>query len=215
MQRDGHASSRDGVRANRASHDTYDRGAGFLLSPVRRTKSLPNEAQIAPEGVGRFAVVPAALGSLHCRPMPPPPPMAPVLRVALAVLGVAIAASAWDLFAHQVPSSPWHVTGYPSAIDRLEMRAWIEAALLFALAPRALDRGFHRAGLVTGLAAVGSLLSLGSLAVSARSGVLALQLRDTTAFASGLLVARIVGDAMLLVALAITLRAAIGPERTS
>jgi hypothetical protein len=133
--------------------------------------------------------------------------------VGLAVLGVAIASSAWDLLAHQVPSSSWHVAGYPSAIERFELRAWVEAALLFALVPRALDRGFVRARLVTILAVAGTVLSLGSLAVSARTGVLALQLRDTTAFASALLTVRIAGDLLLLAALGITLRAAIGPVR--
>jgi hypothetical protein len=140
------------------------------------------------------------------------PPIAPILRVGLGVLGVAVAASAWDLLAHQVPSSSWHVTGYPSAIERLEVRAWVEAALLFALAPRALDRGFARARMATVLAELGTLFSLGSLAVSARTGVLAMQLRDTTALASGLLTVRIVGDVLLLVALALTARAALAPK---
>jgi hypothetical protein len=201
------------VSAIGALDDTYDRGAAFLLGAEYDTKSVSafeTERPHTGDVVDRFGVVPSRPRSLHCLAMPTRPVIAPLLRVALAALVVAIAASAWDLLARQVPSSPWHVVGYPSAIVRLETRAWIESALLFAIAPRALDRGFVRAALATALAAGGTVLSIVSLAISARTGVLANQLRDTTTFASVLLATRLAGDGLLLAALVITLRSAFG-----
>ncbi|MEI8255356.1 MAG: hypothetical protein WCJ30_06745 [Deltaproteobacteria bacterium] len=134
----------------------------------------------------------------------------PLLGLGVATLAAAVFAWSWDLLAHQVPSSSLRVQGYPAAIDRLAQHAWVEAALLFALGPAAfaneLAHAPARARTVNLAALVGTVLALGSLAVSARTGVLAQQLRDTSALASALLVARLAGDGLLLVALTLTVR---------
>lgn len=140
----------------------------------------------------------------------------PLMALGVAALGVAVLAWSWDLLAHQVPSSSLRVQGYPSVIDRLAQHAWIEAALLFTLGVPAfandLARAPARARRVNLAALVGTALALGSLAVSARTGVLAQQLRDTSALASVLLATRLVGDALLLVSLWLTVRAVLrGP----
>ncbi len=145
--------------------------------------------------------------------LPPVSAAAPLVRVGIASIAVGALAWGWDLLAHQVPSSPFHLHGYPGAIDRLGTHAWIEAALIFALAPRAAERGFANdsrgARLASLTAATGTLLAFASMTVSARTGVLANQLADTTSFASLLLAARLAGDALLLVALVLTVRAAL------
>ncbi len=137
----------------------------------------------------------------------------PLLWLGVATLVVAVVAWSWDLLAHQVPSSSLRVQGYASAIDRLAQHAWVESALLFALGPQAfaneLSRVAVRARAVNVAALAGTTLALGSMAISARTGILAQQLRNTSAFASALLATRLAGDALLLLALGLIVRAVV------
>ena len=128
-------------------------------------------------------------------------------------MAVGLLAWTWDFFAHQVPSSAWHVVGYPVAIGRLAEHAWIEALVLFTLAPRAFSHGPWlsdvRARALSLTATTGTALTLGSLAISARTGVLGMQLEHTSAFSSALLAVRLLGDALSLAALAVIVRGAL------
>lgn len=121
------------------------------------------------------------------------------LGVACVVAGAA--AWLWALLAMQPTNSAWHVGGYPGAIDRLATHAWITGLAVLTLAPRADGR---RELL---LASVGSALSLGALACSARTGWLGAQLHDARGGSGAILAARVLGGACLAVALLLRVRA--------
>lgn len=106
----------------------------------------------------------------------------------------------WAMLAMQPPTSSWHVAGFPGAIDRLATHAWLTGLAALTLAPR---EGGRRA---LALAAVGSLLSLGALAWSARTGWLGVQLHDARAGSAAVLAGRVLGGACLAVALGLRLR---------
>jgi hypothetical protein len=134
------------------------------------------------------------------------------LRVGALCLALGVVGWAWALLARQAPSSPWHVAGFPDAVERFALRAWIEGLAVFALAPRAWERRFAsapgRARVLLAALVAGTALALGALAVSAATGLLGTQIRDASGASHGLLVARLAGDALLLVALVMGTRAA-------
>ncbi len=107
----------------------------------------------------------------------------------------------WAFFTVQAPSSPWHLAGLPLAAERFALHAWITGLAVLALGPRGRDR------VLLGLAAAGSALSLGALAVSAATGLLGVQIRDARQGSALVLGGRVAGGALLLVALALALRA--------
>lgn len=107
----------------------------------------------------------------------------------------------WRFFALQAPSSAWHAPGFSQAIDGLAVQAWILGLAVHALGPRAEARRG-----VFGLTAAGAVLSLAAHATSAAVGLVGVQLRDARPGAVWVLIARIVGGALLCVALALALR---------
>lgn len=119
----------------------------------------------------------------------------------------------WELLAHQAPSSPWHVTGFATAIDRFAQHAWIEGLAIFALAPRAWRYAFgkHPARARAMLCALytGTALTLGTLGYSSATGVLGLQIRDTGRSSHVLLALRLVGEGLLAAGLATAIIAAL------
>lgn len=139
------------------------------------------------------------------------------LRLGVLCLALGVLGWAWELLARQAPSSPWHVMGFPSAIDRFALRAWIEGLVIVSLAPRAFSLGLgdspRRARAVLLAAYGGTVLALGSLAISAATGVLGMQIRDASSFSRGLLLARLVGDGLLLLSLWVAVRVNLSSER--
>jgi hypothetical protein len=131
------------------------------------------------------------------------------LRLGAASAVVGALAWAWELLSRQVPSSPWHVLGLPSGIERLALHAWIEACVIFALAPLAwqsgLDAATRRARIVLVSATIGTVLVFGAMAYSARTGNLGFQIRDASGINYVLLVSRLAGEALRAAAMGISL----------
>jgi hypothetical protein len=119
-------------------------------------------------------------------------------RVAVACMSAGALGHAWELLAIQAPSSPWHVGGFPLAVARFALHAWITGLAVWALAPRRRDGS--RALLA--LTAAGAALSLGALGASAATGLLGVQIRDARAGSAVILGARVVGGVLLAVAMA-------------
>lgn len=107
----------------------------------------------------------------------------------------------WRFFAQQAPSSAWHAAGFPGAIEALATHAWITGLAVYVLAPR---ESPPRA--LLGVTSAGCVLSLGAQAVSALRGVTGVQIRDARVESVGVLIARLVGAALLFAALALALR---------
>lgn len=110
---------------------------------------------------------------------------------------------AWSFFATQPPSSLWHLRGAPGGIDALALRAWITGLACVALAPQLPTRtpGLRLTALL------GALLTLGAHTATAATGWLGVQLVDARGGARGILVARVLGGAVQLLALSLGLRA--------
>ncbi len=119
-------------------------------------------------------------------------------RVAVACMAAGALGHAWEFLATQAPSSPWHVGGFPHAVARFALHAWITGFAVWALAPRKGD--VSRALLA--LTLTGAALSLGALAASAATGLLGVQVRDARAGSALILVARVAGGALLAAAMA-------------
>ena len=119
-------------------------------------------------------------------------------RAAVACMSAGALGHAWEFLATQAPASPWHVGGFPHAVARFALHAWVTGLVVWALAPRRRDAS--RALLA--LTMMGAALSLGALAVSAATGLLGVQIRDARAGSAVILVARVVGGALLAVAMA-------------
>jgi hypothetical protein len=109
----------------------------------------------------------------------------------------------WSFFATQPASSLWHLRGAPGAIDALALRAWITGLVCLALGRQLPARtpGLRLSALL------GALLTLGAHTATAATGWLGVQLMDARGGARGILVARVLGGAVQLVALALGLRA--------
>jgi hypothetical protein len=105
------------------------------------------------------------------------------------------------------------VRGFPSGIERLALHAWVEACVIFALAPlawrAALADAPRRARVVLATAWIGTALALLTMAYSARTGMLGMQIRETSALNHLLLLARLAGEVLLATALALGVRAAL------
>lgn len=109
----------------------------------------------------------------------------------------------WSFFATQPPSSLWHLRGAPGALDALALRAWITGLACVTLSPQLPAR---TPGLrVTAI--IGALLTLGAHTATAATGWLGVQLLDARGGARSILVARVLGGAVQLVALGLGLRA--------
>ncbi len=124
------------------------------------------------------------------------------VRLALVCLAVGALSSVWEFVALQPPSSPWHLAGYPVAVARLSMHAFVTGLVTLALAPPAARA--RRALLA--LAALGAALALGAHAVTAATAWRGVVIHDARGGSLALLTARALGGALQLTAFAWALR---------
>ncbi len=130
--------------------------------------------------------------------------------LACACIAVGAFAWGWSWLARQAPSSPWYVQGYPSAIDHVALRAWIEGILVLVVAPHVarseLVDSPRRAWTLVAVAFAGTVIAFGAQFYAARTGNLGLQLRLPDGTTGWIRNARVVGDLLSLVALGDALR---------
>jgi hypothetical protein len=124
------------------------------------------------------------------------------VRLGLACLAVGALSSVWEFVALQPPSSPWHLAGFPVAVARLSMHAFVTGLVTLALAPAAAQA--RRALLA--LAALGAALALAAHAVTAATAWRGVVLHDARGGSLALLTARLLGGALQLTAFAWALR---------
>lgn len=120
------------------------------------------------------------------------------VRLALACLAVGALSSAWEFFALQPPSSPWHLAGFPVATARLSMHAFVTGLVTLALAPPATP---PRRSLFA-LSAVGALVALSVHAITAATAWRGVVIHDARGGSLALLSARVLGGALQLSAFA-------------
>jgi hypothetical protein len=107
------------------------------------------------------------------------PAMRAMLRLAFAVLVVALAAGAWELLARQAPGSRYYIGVLPGPIAALRETATIAGLVLLGAAwwvPAASHAGEPR-GLVRGMIA-GAVVGLGASAYAAARGRYGVQVDD-------------------------------------
>lgn len=119
------------------------------------------------------------------------------VRLGLACLAVGALASVWEFSALQPPSSPWNLGGYPVAVARLSLHAFVTGLVTITLAPPTTPR--RRSLLV--LAAIGAVLALGAHGVTAATAWRGVVVHDARGGSLALLAARALGGALQLTAL--------------
>ncbi|MFO0624858.1 MAG: hypothetical protein U0325_04520 [Polyangiales bacterium] len=120
-----------------------------------------------------------------------------------ACLAVGALAWAWSFFATQAPGSRWHLPGAPGAVDALALRAWVTGLACLVLAPQVATR----TSWLRATALAGTSLSLVAHGATAATGWLGVQLLDARGGARAILVARVIGGVLQLIALTLGLRA--------
>lgn len=125
------------------------------------------------------------------------PPRA-FVRLAIVCLAVGALASAWEFFALQPPSSPWHLGGFPLATARLALHAFVTGLVTLALAP--VDGRPHRPLLA--LASLGAALALAAHAVTAATAWRGVVVHDARSGSAALLAVRALGGLLQLSAFA-------------
>jgi len=126
-----------------------------------------------------------------------------LVRLAIALLLVAVAAGVWEQLASQVPDSPFHVGILPGPVGQLRNAATTLALVLFAAAwlmPWAIGSGKEPRWLVA-LAYAGSVLTIVSLAYGATTGMYGVQIEDPRPDSRVLFAARSIGEGILVICL--------------
>ena len=124
-----------------------------------------------------------------------------LVRLAVVLLLVAVAAGVWELLASQVPDSRFHVGILPGPVGQLRNAATTLALILFAAAwlmPWAARAGKEPRWLVV-LAYVGSIVTIVSLAYGATTGMYGVQIEDPRPDSRLLFAARSIGQGILVV----------------
>lgn len=131
---------------------------------------------------------------------------------ALALIWAGALAALWSVLCRQSPASPYFVRGLYELVEGLSIRLWIIAALTLACAGLAAKGSLFtsknpaRAWVLFALWSAGTLLHTGSIAWSATTGAVAVQVRDSGQRGHRALVARWLGAAMLMGSLALAQR---------
>jgi hypothetical protein len=132
---------------------------------------------------------------------------------ALALVWAGALAALWSVLARQSPASPYLVRGIYELVEGLSTRLWIIAAVTLVCARLArlgslfTRENSARAWVIFALWSAGTVLNTGSIAWSASSGAMAIQVRDSGQRGHGALVLRWLGAALLLGSLALSHRA--------
>lgn len=156
---------------------------------------------------------PLARSAANAAPHWPAPNERWFTAASLALVWAGALAALWSVLARQSPASPYLVRGVYELIEGLSTRLWIIAAITLVCARLArlgsLFTRAHtaRAWVIFVLWSVGTALNTGSIAWSASSGALAIQVRDSGQRGHGALVLRWLGATLLLGSLMLSQRA--------
>jgi hypothetical protein len=114
-------------------------------------------------------------------------------------LMLGVVAWVWQLFALQPATSPWHLQGMPNALERLATQS-----LFLGIACSVFPRDVALPRWVFVCTVVGAVLWLGAQTVSAATGLLGVQVHDWRSGSTAVLLSRVLGGAVLCVALTVT-----------